>query len=256
MPTPGKPTAPPIKVGVWFRFPEGERQIKYPFITIDLLSAEPAFDLFHSDHWEDTEGLYRPSFSPTLPPPPFGFARWAVRNYLPFRLMFQVSHFARSNLHDRYLTSIFMTDVFPVRPFWVISPADNVFRRTELVGMNASNTPETTESGTKRIFRKFYTVAMLTDVPQTRFTTNDIFYQALRVYVPVVEREAFDTYFAQIVKDQSDPLNDFTQEERTEAGEFFTVVHEGREMPPAEDPVAGLMAYGMGPYGSGPFGGI
>ena len=40
-----EPTDPKTPVGVWFRWPEGERQIKYPFITIDLLSAEPAFEL-------------------------------------------------------------------------------------------------------------------------------------------------------------------------------------------------------------------
>ena len=129
-----------------------------------------------------------------------------MKSYLPFRLMFQVSHYARSNLHDRYLTSIFMTDVLPVRPFHIISPADNVWRRTELLGMNASNVPETTESGTKRIFRKFYTVAMLTEIPQTRFTTNDIFYQALRVLIPVVDREKLRHLLRHLVHNQPDPL--------------------------------------------------
>ena len=232
VPVPGKPTQS-TKVGVWFRFPEGERQIKYPFITIDFLSAEPAFDLFHSDHLENIEGLYRPSFTPHLPPPPFGEVRWRVKNYLPFRLMFQVSVFTRSNLHDRYLTSIFMTDVLPVRPFWIVSPADNVFRRTENLGMNSSNVPETTESGTKRIFRKFYTVSMLTDIPQTRFTDDALAYPVLRALIPVVDREKFDTYYAEFIKDQPDPLNDFTYQERTDGGEYFHVAHEGREIPPA-----------------------
>ena len=230
------PPDPRVKVGVWFRFPEGERQIKYPFITIDLLSAEPAFELFHSDYWEDTTDLYRPSVSPHLPPPPFGHARWAVKNFLPFRLTFQVSHFARSNLHDRYLTSIFMTDVFPVRPFFIVSAADNVYRRTELLGMNASNVPETTESGTKRIFRKFYTVSMLTEIPQTRFTENDLFYETLRVLIPVVHREDFDTYYETFIHEQPDPMNDFTQEERNEGGELFSVAHEGKNIPTAGEP--------------------
>ena len=232
VPVPGKPTQS-TKVGVWFRFPSGERQIKYPFITIDLLSVEPAFDLFHSDYWQDTAGLYRPSVSHKLPPPPFGYARWAVKSYLPFRLMFQVSHFSRSNLHDRFLTSIFMTDVLPVRPFYVLSPADNVYRRTELMGMNSSNVPETTESGTKRIFRKFYTVAMNTEIPQTRFTDNDVFYPVLRTLIPVVDRERFDTYYATFIRDQPDPVNDFTPQQREDGGEFFHVAHEGREMPSA-----------------------
>ena len=90
------PPAPRVKVGVWFRWPEGERQIKYPFITIDLLSAEPAFDLFHSDYGPQIDTperpLYRPSVSPGLPPPLPGTPGWYVKSFLPFRLMFQVSH--------------------------------------------------------------------------------------------------------------------------------------------------------------------
>ena len=35
-------------VPVWFRFPEAERQIIYPFITIDLIGIEPAYDLWTS----------------------------------------------------------------------------------------------------------------------------------------------------------------------------------------------------------------
>ena len=66
------PLSPRIPVKVWYRYPEGERQIDYPFICIDFLSAEPAFDLFHSDHMEDAERAYRPSFSPTSP-----IHRWA-----------------------------------------------------------------------------------------------------------------------------------------------------------------------------------
>ena len=51
---PGRdPDSPREKVGVWFRWPQGERQIKYPFITIDAITAEPAYELFHSNHYAD-----------------------------------------------------------------------------------------------------------------------------------------------------------------------------------------------------------
>ena len=224
----------PVKVKVWYRFPTGERQIEYPFITIDLLVAEPAFELWHSLHYYRAEDVYRPDFSPTMPEPPPGWNRatWVVPNYLPFRLLFQVSHFARSNLHDRYLTSIFMTDVLPVRPFFVRVAADETWRRTEMLGIASANTPETSESGTKRIFRKMYTVSMLAEVPQSRIVDpDDVVYKVLRTLIPVTYTEQFHSYREQFLNNQPDPLNDFSQQEREEGGELFHVVHEGRDIP-------------------------
>ena len=227
---------PRIPVKVWYRYPEGERQIDYPFITIDFLSAEPAFDLFHSDHMQELEGLYRPSFSPTIPDPPAGYTthNWDIRNYLPFRLMFQVTHYARSNLHDRYLTSIFMTDVLPVRPFFIQVPADEVWRRTENLGMASATALETTESGTKRIFRRYYTISMLTEIPQDAFTEESQSWKVLRTLIPVVAIEQFDSYRHQFLDGHPDPLNEFSQDERDQGGELFTVVHEGEDMPSAQ----------------------
>lgn len=229
------PLRPRVPVKVWYRYPEGERQISYPFICIDFLSAEPAFDLFHSDYVQDVEGLYRPSISPTIPDPPAGWdrANWSIRNFLPFRLMFQVAHYARSNLHDRYLTSIFMTDVLPVRPFHIVCQADNTWRRVENMGMASANAVETTESGTKRIFRRYYTISMLAEIPQDYFTEASQAYKVLRTLIPVVALEQFDSYRRQFLDGQPDPLNDFSQEERDQGGELFTIVHEGEEMPTA-----------------------
>jgi len=247
-------TDPPTPVGVWFRWPEGERQIKYPFMTIDLLQAEPAFDLFHSDHREPAVHLYRPSVSPELPEPPDGWGAqgYSIRNYLPFRLMYQVTVHARSALHDRYLQSIFKTDVFPVRPFWIWNPMDETWRRTELLQATASDLSETTESGTKRIFRKVYTVSMLAEVPQDRIIDSYV-YKALRVFIPVVDLAWFDDYYHQILKNQPTPLSTFTQQERADAGEWLHIVHEGMEVP--TPPGAMSFAYGEGPYGFGPYGG-
>ena len=193
---PGRdPDSPPEKVGVWFRWPQSERQIKYPFITIDALTAEPAYELFHSNHMEPTAGLYRPSVSPHLPSPPDGWGRqdYAILNYLPFRLVYQVSVFSRFNLQDRYLRSIFATDVFPQRPFWIGCDADETWRRTELIGYANTDQPETSESGTKRIFRKVYTVQMLAEVPQTRFQ-DAAFYRVFRAHIDIYDRERLEKF--------------------------------------------------------------
>ena len=223
-----------IPVKVWYRWPEGERQIEYPFITIDLISVDPAFDLFHSLHYYDAEDVYRPDFSPTMPDPPLGWNRatWQVRNFLPFRLTFQVTHYARSNFHDRYLSSIFITDVLSVRPFWIPVMADETWRRTELVGMTQANTQETTESGTKRIFRKYYTITMQAEIPQDRITDpNNQAYKVLRTLIPVTTLEEFDSYRHRFLDNQPDPINDFSPQEREEGGEYFHVVHEGKDIP-------------------------
>jgi hypothetical protein len=231
---PGRDEGSTSDVGVWFRWPEGERQIRYPFVTIDLLQAEPAFNLFHSDHWETTAELYRPSVSPYLPEPPGGWATqaYAIRNYLPFRLMYQVVAHSRSALHDRYLQSIFRADVFPVRPFWIWNPMDSTWRRTELLQAAAQDLSETTESGTKRIFRKVYTVSMLAEVPQDRIIDSYV-YKVLRVLIPVVHRDWFDQYHDSILKNQPTPMETFSQAERDLQGEYFHQIHEGEEVPTA-----------------------
>ena len=232
---PGEPGT--SKVGVWFRFPEGERQISYPFITIDLLTIEPNYEIFTSTFIQDPydpDPLYQPSFSPTLPPLDWGHRGYRIREYLPMRLIWQVSHFCRSALHDRYLSSIFQTDVLPVRPFWIES-VDGVWRRTDRIGFQAADSIETTESGTKRIFRKIYTVSMLTEIPQNYFNSEDGYseYQALRVLIPVVAREQFDNYFNEILKGHADPMSEFTDEERAEEGEYTYIAHEGDNVPSA-----------------------
>jgi hypothetical protein len=230
---PGDPAT--TEVGVWFRYPESERQIAYPFVTIDLLTVEPDYELFTSTFLQDPTDLYQPSFSPTLPPLDWSSRGYKIREYLAMRLVWQVSTFCRSALHDRYLTSIFMTDVLPQRPFWIDS-VDGVARRTDRIGFQAADSIETTESGTKRIFRKIYTVSMLTEIPQNYFTSPEGFsaYQALRVLIPVVAREQFDTYYQQILRGHADPMSEFTNEERANAGEHFYVSHEGENTPSAQ----------------------
>ena len=224
-----------IEVGCWFRYPEGERQLRYPFIVIDLLTLEPDFDLFTSTYYQaDVEHLYVPSVSQHLPP--LGDDGWAkvptVREYLPFRIVWQVSTYARSALHDRYLTSIFTTDLLPVRPFFVYDEADGVDRRTDRIGFQAADTMETTESGTKRIFRKIYTISMLTEISQTVFTNDDFYgYRALRVLIPIVAQEQFDTYFQTILDGRA--FSESTPDEREAAGQLGLVAHSGITVPPA-----------------------
>jgi hypothetical protein len=228
---PGEPGM--TQVGVWFRYPEGERQVGYPFITIDLLTVEPDYELFTSTYIQNPTNLYQPSFRPTLPEVPWNRG-WSIREYLPMRLVYQVAVYSRSALHDRYLQSIFMTDVLPQRPFFITS-VDGVDRRTDRIGFQSADRIETTESGTKRIFCKIYTVSMLTEIPQNSFSDPDAYsrYLALRVLIPVVARDQFDSYFANILDGHSNPMSEFTDAERADQGEYFHVAHQGVSVPPA-----------------------
>ena len=150
--------------------------------------------------------------------------------------MFQVTHYARSNLHDRYLTSIFMTDILPVRPFFIKVPADDVWqRRVEHLGMASGNAVETTESGTKRIFRK-----LLHDLDADRDPAGPLHRRVARPgrcsrpSSPWSPSKQFDILPRTFLDRHPDPLNEFSQDERDEGGELFTVVHEGEEMPTAQ----------------------
>ena len=170
------------EVHVWFRYPEGERRIKFPFITIDFLAINPSYDRWVSEHTVDPDycqfrdpvtqevvrtGMYVPSTAPALPEVTEGY-NYQIEPYLMYTLTYQIAVHSRSALHDRYLTSRFMTDVLPPRPFFIGVEADATWRRCELQAMQQADMSETTESGNKRIFRKIYTISMDAEIPQSR----------------------------------------------------------------------------------------
>lgn len=186
-------------VEVWFRYPEGERRIHYPFITIDFLAIEPSYDRWTSyfrmepDYAEFRDpmtsevvrtGMYIPSVSDSLPEleGDEGTTSHVVENYLMHALTYQITVHSRSAIHDRYLTSRFMTDIFPPRPFFIGVDADMTWRRCEMLGIQSADITETTESGNKRIFRKVYTLRMDAEIPQSKIAEVA---QVLRVHADV-----------------------------------------------------------------------
>lgn len=218
---PTKPGSSDVtEVGVWFRYPQSERALKYPFITIDMVNVSPAYDLWTSEYVQNPN-TYRPSVAPALPEPEPDM-QYAVRPFLPFRIMYQITVYCRSSLHDRYLNSLFFTDIIPPRPFWIGVDADNTWRRCELIDFAQNDITETSESGDKRVFRKMYTITVHAEVPQ------DVPYQVykvLRTFVAVVERDRVDDYFNNILRpdgvDELTPNETFTVAEREAEGELF-----------------------------------
>ena len=193
-----------MDVDVWFRYPEGERRIKYPFITIDFLAINPSFDRWTSlyaqsetgasfkdaDGVETRKGMYVPSTSPTLPAHTDSTYGFHIDPYLTYTILYQITVHTRSALHDRYLLSRFMTDVLPPRPFWIGVDADATWRRCELLEMQAADTMETTESGNKRIFRKIYTISMDVEIPQSALKTPDEIKKVSKVHTDVYANTA------------------------------------------------------------------
>lgn len=110
-------------VPVHFRFPESEQQIIYPFITIDLIGIDPAYDLWTSvwyqnegtDIFEEEttgayahNGLHEPSVAPSVwdaPVPPDPSKPLRRLNYLPYRLFYQITTWSKFFAHDRIMTA-------------------------------------------------------------------------------------------------------------------------------------------------------
>ena len=170
-------------VRVWFRYPDPETTITYPFVTIDLIGIEPAYDLWHSEYalYKDSEveeysdtgeisgyRLYDPSTSHnialTATDPPGYFKR---RNYLQYRLIFQLGMWANNVAHDRLMSARMIRDIIQPHPSWLHCPADGVWKRMETLGWAAADMPSQ-EGAQKRIFRKMYTISVQTDLPQDR----------------------------------------------------------------------------------------
>lgn len=171
----GAETAVPVR----FRFPDQATEIMYPMCTIELIGIEPAFDLHQSEYIllpdtevvENSDGahpvghrLYDPSVSPTID---YGDPAkyWHRRNYLPYRLFYQLGFYSMDGIQDKLMMSRLYRNIFVPRPLWLHVPADMVWRRVEVLGWTPADQP-IQEGGSKRIFRKFLTLSIQTDMPQ------------------------------------------------------------------------------------------
>jgi hypothetical protein len=180
--TGGKQQKETRTVPVYYRWPTSERNIVYPYITIDLLSIDPAYERWQS--WTDSfqipaqfvrddqpghvrYGNYYPDQAHDVElsnEDSFGFKSGP---YMPYNMLFQVSVFSRTVHDDRYLASRFFVDFFAQRNFWVATEIDKVWHRCELQSFVSGDSMETMEA-TKRQFRKIFTVRMETEIPSEK----------------------------------------------------------------------------------------
>lgn len=174
-------------VQVFFRYPEGETERTYPFMTIEMIDLVHARNRQHSEtelHYYNTAGgasapanwQNRPDALTYWPDESSNLSNFTNKNnfkilstneFVPVDLIYQVSVFARSALHDRQLSSQMIRKVFPFRRSSILIPADGTSRRLELLDWTTADLLDPESGYRKRIFRKIYTLQMSAEVPST-----------------------------------------------------------------------------------------
>jgi hypothetical protein len=168
---------------VFFRYPETETERDYPFITIEHVGMSHDRSRQHSEQTYYFSTAASASAAGASLSPCFidyypselntagMIAEKGNSNYLrtdsfvPLTLMYQISTYARSALHDRQLTAKILRRVIPFRRGFIEIPEDGTIRRFELTGWGNSDLLDGEAAYRKRIFRKVYTIQMSAEMP-------------------------------------------------------------------------------------------
>lgn len=177
--TDDRDVARPVKI--FFRYPDNETERNYPFITVELIDIVHAISRQHSEvtlygststaasaQITDPNGFsYVPSTSSDLSE--FTSSSGIVRTeeFIPVDLLYQVSTFTRSALHDRQLVSSIMHNLARFRSTYISVPEDGTIRRLQLLDWITADLLDPEAGYRKRIFRKIYTVQLGAEMRQT-----------------------------------------------------------------------------------------
>jgi hypothetical protein len=167
---------------VFFRYPEGEKEKEYPFITIEHVGLVHNRQLQHSEqsYYFSSEGSgaslgssvyldYYPSelnaeaMADELESSGAFYLR--TDSFVPVTLIYQIATYARSALHDRQLTGKILRRVVPFRRGFIEVPEDGTIRRFDLMSWGNSDLLDGEAGYRKRIFRKVYTIHMSAEIP-------------------------------------------------------------------------------------------
>jgi len=167
-------------VQVFFRYPEGETEREYPFVTIELIDVIHATERQHSDVliYADTSASTRfvdhPAFFDYWPSEADHISASATSasagqfviadDFIPVDLLYQVSIYSRSALHDRQLSAGIMSRVAPFRWNSIQIQADNTVRRFDLLDWTNADLLDMESGYRKRIFRKVLTLKMSAEI--------------------------------------------------------------------------------------------
>lgn len=174
-------------IQVFFRYPQTETERTYPFITIEMIDIVHARNRQHS---ENELFYFNQNAGATLPEDwekrPNALTYWpsesddfstitnrdsykviATNEFVPVDLVYQVSTYARSALHDKQLSSMLIRKVFPFRRSSIHIDADGTDRRLELLDWTTADLLDAESGYRKSIFRKIYTLQMGAELPST-----------------------------------------------------------------------------------------
>lgn len=177
-------------VQVFFRYPDAETEREYPFITIEMLDIVHAKNRQHSElpiyYYNTAGGASAPVGASSFPnamnywpsnSADFGYLTnkndygvLVSNEFVPVDLLYQVSTFTRSALHDRQLSATMLTKIFPFRTGSIHVNADNTDRRLELLDWSTADLLDPEAGYRKRIFRKVYTLQMSAELPSSDIT--------------------------------------------------------------------------------------
>jgi len=163
---------------VFFRYPEGETEKEYPFITIENVGLQHD----RSRQLSETNYYFSTAAGATLSPEYINYYPSEFDNagmvtalgagnflkmesFVPVILTYQISTYARTALHDRQLTSKMLRRVTPFRRGFIDVPEDGTIRRFDLLSWGNSDLLDGETGYRKRIFRKVYTVQMSAEIP-------------------------------------------------------------------------------------------
>lgn len=168
-------------VQVFFRYPEGETERLYPFITIEMIDIVHALERQHSEvtiyastssaastqftgpnaleYWPSTHADFT-QFAASVPVV-------SANEFIPVDILYQVSTYARSALHDRQLSAQMLSSVARLRWGFIDVPEDNTIRRFDLLDWVTADLLDPEAGYRKRIFRKVYTLRMSAEIPST-----------------------------------------------------------------------------------------
>lgn len=171
-------------VKTYFRYPEGETEKLYPFMTLDLVDISYAGERQESEktyYFEDagvggshanTIDYYPSEFNEgDLDTQVAADSYLATDQFVPVDLLYQITTYCRSQQHDRQLTMTLMRRVFPLRRGFIDIPEDGTIRRCELLDWRNSDVLDQEAGYKKRVFRKVYTVRINAEIPQSDFMT-------------------------------------------------------------------------------------
>lgn len=175
-------------VKCFFRWPTGETEKQYPFITIELIDIQFDPDRAMSEqtfYYANGTGLtpeqqashtslyYYPSeMTEADLALDAGGGSGASAGYLstesfvPVNLIYQVSTYARSQRHDRQMTMTLLRRVFPMRRGFIEIPEDGTIRRCEIVDWRNVNVLDQETGYKKDIHRKTFTIRITSEIPQ------------------------------------------------------------------------------------------